>query len=210
MMTGMAKFDCNWCGKCCLSFGEFIRIERQISERDYFCRYSITDELFHVHVQPEFAEEIEEEFEESGANATESRKGCVFMHKNPKGSGFACAIYPTRPTICREFICYRMLIHHRASGEVRGKVIGINELRTHDEALNTIWKEKIACLPHPFNTHHDTVQHSHGPGTQVAHGHDSHVHAHVKGLGHADDHEWVANVLAILASHGYEGEPVEP
>lgn len=210
-MIGMAKFECNWCGKCCQSFGEFIRIERQISGRDYFCRYGITDELFQVHVLPEFADEIEEDLEEMGGKDTPgSHKGCIFMRKNPEGKGFACAIYPTRPTICREFLCYRMLIHHPASGEIRGKVIGINELRTHDEILTAIWNEKIAALPHPFEIHHDVVQHSHAPGTQAAvHGHDSHITAHLKGLGHADDHEWVANVLTILASHGYHGDPVE-
>lgn len=207
-MMGMVKFDCNWCGKCCSSFGEFIRIERQISGRDYFCRYGITDELFPVHVQPEFADEIEEDFGESdGKNTNNLQKNCVFMKKNPEGPGFACAIYPTRPTICREFLCYRMLIHHQESGEVRGKVIGINELRTHDEILARIWNEKIAALPHPFETHHDTVQHS--PGTRVTHGHESHVSAHINKLGHTDDPEWVANVLCVLATHGYKGDPVE-
>ncbi len=204
----MAIFECNWCGKCCQSFGEFIKIERQVSERDYFCRYGITNELFPVHVLPDFADEIEEKFEDSGGGGTEAR-GCVFSLKNPAGPGFACAIYNTRPTICKEFLCYRMLIHHPASGEVRGRVIGINELRTHDEGLKAIWNEKISHLPHPFETHHDSVQHSHSPGVQLAHGHDSHVMAHVKGLGHADDHEWVAKVLIILESHGYKGDPVE-
>jgi uncharacterized protein len=206
----MAVFDCNWCGKCCQSFGEFIRIERQVTERDYFCRYGITDELFQVHVMPEFADEIEEEFEESGGGkVVSSPQACVFSRKNPQGRGFACAIYPTRPTICREFLCYRMLIHHPASGEVRGRIIGINELRTHDEVLQAIWNDKIAHLPHPFATQHDSVLHSHGPGAQVAHGHESHIHAHVQGLGHADDHEWVENVMSILATHGYMGDPVE-
>jgi uncharacterized protein len=206
----MSQFDCNWCGKCCQSFGEFIRIERQVTERDYFCRYGITNELFPIHVLPEFSDDIEEEFEEQAeGNTSESHKGCIFMRKNPEGRGFACAIYPTRPTICREFICYRMLIHHPASGEIRGRVIGINELRTHDEVLQAIWNEKIANLPHPFATQHDAVQHSHGPGAQAAHGHDSHVMAHVKGIGHADDHEWVTNVLGILDAHGYKGDPVE-
>jgi hypothetical protein len=180
-----------------------------VSGRDYFCRYGITDELFPVHVQPEFADEIEEEFEESdGGKIPTGHKGCTFMRKNPEGRGFACAIYPTRPTICREFLCYRMLIHHPASGEVRGRVIGISELKTHDDILAAIWTDKIAHLPHPFSQH-DAVQHSHGPGAQASHGHDAHIHAHVKGLGHADDHEWVENVLSILASHGYRGDPVE-
>jgi Fe-S-cluster containining protein len=79
------------------------------------------------------------------------------MRKNHEGKGFACAIYPTRPTICREFRCYRMLIHHPSSGETRGKVIGINELRTHDEnpaALRPRWASRIdrRIRPDPYSS----------------------------------------------------------
>jgi len=208
-MIDMAKFDCNLCGKCCQSFGEFIRIERQISERDYFCRYGITGELFQVHVQPEFADEIGEEFEESGGKSPDPHKGCIFMRNNPQGKGFVCAIYPTRPTICREFLCYRMLIHHPASGEVRGKVIGINELRTHDEILAAIWKEKIAHLPHPFSAGHAPPGHAPASGAPAVHGHDSHIIAHIQDLGHGNDKEWESAVISVLAAHGYHGDPVE-
>jgi Fe-S-cluster containining protein len=204
----MAKFDCNWCAKCCQSFGEFIRIERQLTGKDYYCRYGITNELFLVHVEPEFADEIADDFEETGGKDPD-RKGCFFSRKNPAGKGFACAIYATRPSICKDFECYRMLIHHPASGETRGRIIGINELKSRDEALILIWSEKIAHLPHPIHAKHDEVQHSHAPGAHAVHGHDSHILAHVQNLHHTDDHEWVNNVVAILAAHGYHGDPVE-
>jgi uncharacterized protein len=206
----MAKFECNLCGKCCQSFGEFIKIERQVNDRDYFCRYGITNELFQVHVLPEFAEEIDEEFTDlDEKNTGTSHKGCIFLRKNPEGKGFVCAVYPTRPSVCKEFLCYRMLIHHLPSGELRGRVIGINELKTQDEILAAIWMEKIAHIPHPFASQHAAVQHSHSPGAEVSHGHDSHLLAHIHGVQHAEDHEWVANVITILASHGYHAEKVE-
>jgi hypothetical protein len=40
-----------------------------------------------------------------------------------------------------------MLIHNR-EGQLVGKVIGENDLRTADEALSTIWKEHIVHIPH--------------------------------------------------------------
>lgn len=131
------------------------------------------------------------------------------MRRNPEGKGFACAIYSTRPTICRKFQCYRMLIHHPSSGETRGKVIGINELRTHDEILAAVWNEKIAHLPHPFSSPGTSSGPSSASGAPAPHGHDSHIHAHIYDLGNGDDTEWVASVLTILASHGYNGDPVE-
>jgi hypothetical protein len=206
----MAKFDCTRCGKCCQSFGEFIRIERKLTDRDYYCRYWITNELFLVHVQPEFAEEISDEFSKGGETKKDpAQKGCVFMRKNPAGKGFACAIYPTRPSICREFKCYRMLIHHIPSGELRGKVIGINELKTQDEILAAIWKEKISQLPHPIERQHVPAQPVHSPGAPAAHGNDTHIHAHLYGLTQNEDKVWVNNVITVLAAHGYHGDPVE-
>jgi hypothetical protein len=131
-------------------------------------------------VLPEFAEEIDDEF--TNTDTTESgssRKGCIFLRKNPDGKGFVCAVYPTRPSVCKAFLCYRMLIYHKPSGELRGKIIGTNELTTQDEILAGLWKEKIVPILHPNASQH------------------------------AMDDEWVANVVTILASHGYRAEKVE-
>lgn len=157
----MAEFVCDWCGKCCRSFGEFIRIERQLTERDYYCRYGITNDLVLVHVQPEYAGEISETFLSKQGTGTPEKK-CIFSLKNPEGNGFVCTIYPTRPPVCREFRCYRMLIHDR-DGKIVGRVIGQNEIRTSDEALETIWKEHISHLPHT----HKPIEPDPGWNTQV-------------------------------------------
>jgi Fe-S-cluster containining protein len=204
----MAKFECDWCGKCCTSFGEYITIERQLSEQDYFCRYGITNELFPVHVVSEFADEIDTEYEASlDDKPKEPRKRCIFSRRNPDGKGFACAVYDSRPTICRTFRCYRMLILH-VSGEIRGRVIGFNELRTHDEDLLKIWAEKVARLPHPIAAIHNAIHHPQGSAHDV-HGHDTGIMAVLDGH-NPDDREWVENVIAVLEAHGYKGDPVEP
>ena len=189
----MAKFECDWCGKCCTSFGEFITIERQLSGSDYYCRYGITNEIFPVHVQREFAGEIDEEFTEYGSAGGSGRRGCIFLRKNPEGTGFACAVYVTRPPVCREFRCYRLLIYQASSGELRGKVVGRGDLKTCDGNLKTIWDEEIANLPHPSSP------------VRARAGGAPHVYDTVQDPG---DGEWVTTVLAILAAHGYRGEPV--
>jgi len=143
----MTEFVCDWCGKCCRSFGEFIKIERKLTDRDYYCRYGITNDLFLVHVQPEYAKEISGSYSEQKPGSENPEKKCPFLQKNPGGNGFVCTIYPTRPPVCREFRCYRMLIHN-SKGELVGKVIGESEIRTADETLSTIWKEHIAHIPH--------------------------------------------------------------
>ena len=198
-IRGMVKFVCDSCGKCCRSFGEFIRIERQLTGRDYYCRFGITNDLFLAHVLPEYADEISDDYEkESASGSDNSRKKCVFLKKNRQGDGFACAIYPSRPAICREFQCYRMLIYNR-DGHVCGKVIGRNELKTDDEGLANLWKYKVLHLPPPAS-----VQSSHLPQKNAHRNTKSHIHG-----SHVNDSDWTDDVVAILKEHGYTGDPVE-
>jgi len=194
----MVKFECDRCGKCCRSYGEFIKIERQLSGRDYYCRFGITRELFLVHVQPEYTETISEEYEqEIGQESDNNQKKCVFLQKDREGNGFTCAIYPSRPLICREFQCYRMLIYDR-NGQVCGRVIGRNELKTSDKALSKIWKEEVARL-HPLTTSRADPRRPKNPRVT-----ESHIHG-----SHENDSEWVKNISIILKEHGYCGDPVE-
>lgn len=144
----MAEFTCDSCGKCCSSFGSFITIERQLNDRDYFCRYSLTRDLFPVHVNGEFSDEVSDRYcARSGTPSPTGKSPCPFLCRNPEGTGFACAIYDSRPPVCREFRCYRMLIYNR-DNRLIGKVIGAGEISTSDPALARLWKEQIASVPH--------------------------------------------------------------
>ncbi|MDD1694199.1 MAG: YkgJ family cysteine cluster protein [Methanoregula sp.] len=144
----MATFTCDFCGKCCSSFGSFITIERQLNDRDYYCRYSLTRDLFLVHVDAEYADEVSETCAGQAVPGTHSeKKHCPFLCRKMDGGGFTCAIYATRPLICREFRCYRMLVYD-TNGQLAGTVIGAGGISTADEALARLWKEEIASIPH--------------------------------------------------------------
>ena len=137
----MATFVCDQCGKCCMSYGAVIKIERKISDRDYYCRYGITNELFPVHV----AAEHEDLFSDSLPAGT-NPKSCPFLRKNRNKAGFTCTVYSTRPRPCRDFHCYHMIIHN-AGGEVCGRVKARFDLKTTDEHLKQIWNENVEPLP---------------------------------------------------------------
>jgi Fe-S-cluster containining protein len=195
----LAKFECNRCGKCCRSFGEFIRVERQLSSRDYYCRFGITRELFLVHTEPEYADEIAEEYEQQeGGRDDNNRKKCIFLRKDRQGGGLTCAIYSNRPSICREFQCYRMVIY-TPDRQVCGTVIGRNELKTADENLAKLWKEKIAPLPATASSPLPRLRQNHEPRTTESHIHGSHV----------NDSAWAETVITILSAHGYFGDIIE-
>lgn len=144
----MAVFACDRCGKCCVSLGPHIMIERRLNEQNYYCRSVIDNTIFPVHVDPEYREEIADEFETGNACPHDPmKKTCRFLRKNHEGPGTVCAIYATRPKVCRDFRCYRMLIRNR-EGEICGRIIGKNTIRTDNIALEKIWDGKIAALPY--------------------------------------------------------------
>ena len=170
-------------------FWEFITIERQINSRDYYCRFDITRELFFVHIQPEHADAIAEAYEERESGNDKNRKKCIFLQKDSHSDGFTCAIYPSRPQICREFQCYRMVIYN-TERQLCGRVIGRNELKTADENLSTLWKEKVAHLPPPASRGPHYITHKHrNPDTE------SHIHG-----SHVNDSAWADTVVTILES----------
>jgi Fe-S-cluster containining protein len=143
----MVAFECSRCGKCCTSFGDFIKIERQLTSRDFYCRYGITNELFLVHIEHDFADSLP-----PGSTEGKPVKGCPFMRRDPAGKGMVCAVYATRPRICRDFRCYRMVILDRDGNEC-GRIMGRNDLKTPDTTLAQVWKEHIApFLPSPNDT----------------------------------------------------------
>jgi len=139
----MARFECSRCGKCCVSLGPFIAIERQLSDRDYYCRNSLTGEIFPVHLHADPGQSRERpDYDDAGA-----RKGCIFMVKDREGPGFSCDIYENRPSSCREFRCYRMVIFN-GQGLPCGKVVGRNGISTSDTVLEKLWTGQITSIPH--------------------------------------------------------------
>jgi Fe-S-cluster containining protein len=144
----MAEFVCDLCGKCCVSLGPLITIERQLNEQDYYCRCKIDNSLFLAHVEPAYNEEIADEFS-AGSDTLPGpgKEPCRFLRKSHQGAGHHCAIYATRPKVCREFRCYRMVVYN-SGGKACGRVIGKNTLRTEDSTLEDLWGERVYQVPH--------------------------------------------------------------
>lgn len=128
-----------------MSLGHHITIERQLNERDYYCRSILDKVIFTVHVDPGYRDEISTEFETNPG--TDEKKPCPFLRRSRETGGTVCAIYPSRPKVCRDFRCYRMVIRNR-EGLVCGRVIGRNTLRTGDQFLEKLWNEKLAAVPY--------------------------------------------------------------
>ena len=144
----MGAFICDRCGKCCVSLGQHITIERQLNERDYYCRSKIDNALFLAHVDPAFREEVAPDgAADDASSACREPKPCRFLRKDPSGEGSSCAIYASRPKVCRDFRCYRMIIKDQ-NGTVCGKVKGKHSLVTDDPDLARVWAATVAAIPY--------------------------------------------------------------
>ena len=144
----MAVFECDRCGKCCVSLGPLITIERQLNDRDYYCRCKIDNAIFVAHVDPAYREDIADTFADGDCgHSCGGNRSCMFLRKNREGEGSVCAIYSSRPNVCRDFRCYHMLIRN-SQGMICGRVIGKNTLRTEDIVLRRIWDEEVMPVPY--------------------------------------------------------------
>jgi len=119
----MVKFACDGCGRCCSGHGSFITIVRQLNDRDHYCRYCLSGDLYPVHADTDYGDEIADRYSDGTGVARDGKNPCPFLFRNRNGDGFVCGIYATRPPVCREFRCYRMLIYNK-EGQLIGRVIG--------------------------------------------------------------------------------------
>jgi hypothetical protein len=136
----MPSFACTQCGKCCMNFGELIRVERELSDSEFFCRFLITNEVFRARVMPEWRELFADTAEVDAHPAW-----CRFLRRSPDGSGFVCTVHDSNATICREFRCCLMRIYDRTGRQV-GKIGGNRSLISQDEDLARFFREHVMVI----------------------------------------------------------------
>lgn len=126
-------FRCTDCGRCCVSIGRAITIERRLTGRHFDCREGVHGEAFRAEV------------DEAHRAAVPSDAGCPFLVRvGPDES--ACACYASRPRLCREYRCARLRIFDTEGGE-RGRVAGRGVLLTEDLSLGALWEENGPVVP---------------------------------------------------------------
>jgi Fe-S-cluster containining protein len=121
-----------------MNFGELIRVEREVDDTEFYCRFLVTNEIFRARVMPEFREAFADTAEVDSHPAW-----CRFLRRSPEGAGFVCTVHDSNASICREFRCCVMRIYD-STGKQAGKVGGNRSLISEDEDLLRIFREKVA------------------------------------------------------------------
>ncbi|MDK2975498.1 MAG: uncharacterized protein PWP08_1869 [Methanofollis sp.] len=133
-------FFCVRCGECCSQMGSVHVVERELETGGFVMANLYTGERHEVEIDPALAclspdRRIFERW--SGA--------CPFLREKPGTGEICCIVHRTRPEICREYRCWRLLVLN-ASGRRVGRVMERRHLAADDPALQQFWDRHIAVL----------------------------------------------------------------
>lgn len=130
----MVRFICTRCGKCCMNFGYYIVIEREVGGGRVECRNRLDGEVFTARAK-----------EPVKGSRTGVPNWCRFLEYDPADNRYSCRIYETRPRLCREYRCRRLEVLD-SSGKLVGKLAGETDLATVDHRLSKLWNSRIKPL----------------------------------------------------------------
>ncbi|NMB78881.1 MAG: YkgJ family cysteine cluster protein [Methanomicrobiales archaeon] len=130
-------FECFQCGECCKKLGLVHSITAEYGEFQFVVHNCHTGEDTPVTVDTDKRALFLDRSIFSGLP-----DACPFFRHMP-GSDLAwCTVHHTRPDLCRDYSCWRLLIlNHR--GRRVGKIKYIRTLVSDDATLNRIWAQCI-------------------------------------------------------------------
>ena len=136
-------FECFRCGECCRHLGLVHTISEDCGEYRYVIDNKYTGEKTPVTVDPD----KRELFLDRSIFAAFPHACPFFRHE--AGTGLAsCTVHGSRPGICRDYGCWRILIlNHR--GYPVGKIRFVRSLITEDPQLRRVWDACVAEIVEP-------------------------------------------------------------
>ena len=130
-------FECSQCGECCSHLGLVHRIREEYGDRRYLVVNQYTGEKTRVAVDPDKIALFDDT-----VIFAERPEACPFFRYDRAGCKGYCTVHLTRPEICRDYGCWRMLILD-AGGARAGRIMCQRFLAAEDERLTRLFAEQI-------------------------------------------------------------------
>jgi uncharacterized protein len=135
--------ECRQCGECCSHLGLVHTITEQRGDDEFLVNNEYTGEKTVVRIDPG-----------KGVLYADQRifktlpEACPFLRfEDGTGKGF-CTVHLTRPEICRDFFCWRLLILD-GTGTWVGRIMYQRYFCSEDPALTKIWNQSVRTLNEP-------------------------------------------------------------
>jgi uncharacterized protein len=133
-------FVCQCCGDCCSTMGEIISIREQMGPHEFRIMYTTGEERV-VSVDPDKLDLFRV------LEPTDKKPiACPFLRSRDPNRRI-CTVHASRPELCRNYICSRILILDR-DGKRAGRVPhGTRSFTTEDRTLLGIWRSAVGDAP---------------------------------------------------------------
>lgn len=136
-------FECSQCGECCSHLGLVHTIREDYGNHRYLVNNQYTGEKTVVVIDPDkhrmFADR---------SIFTERPEACPFFRYDRTGAKGYCTVHLTRPEICRDYGCWRILILD-AEGKRAGRIMCHRFLASEDERLRKLFDEQVNADEEP-------------------------------------------------------------
>jgi Fe-S-cluster containining protein len=135
--------ECRQCGECCSHLGLVHTIKEKRGNDEFLVNNEYTGEKTGVRIDPGRAALFADQ-----SIFKMLPEACPFLRFEPgSGKGF-CTVHLTRPAICRDFFCWRLLILDGAGSWV-GRIMYQRYFCSDDPVLTTIWNQSVRTLDEP-------------------------------------------------------------
>lgn len=136
-------FECSQCGECCSHLGLVHTIREDYGNYRYLVNNEYTGEKNTVVVDPDKIVLFRDR-----SIFAERPEACPFFRFDREAAKGYCTVHLTRPEICRDYGCWRILILD-AEGKRAGRIMCQRFLASEDERLTRIFEEEINNIAEP-------------------------------------------------------------
>ena len=131
------SFECSQCGECCTVLGLVHIIHEDLGNLRFIINNRYTGEKSGVEIDPDKVTL----FSDKSIFSLHPDACPFFRFELRSGKGF-CTVHLTRPDICRDYGCWRILILN-PSGRRAGRIMARRHLDSEDEVLTRLFAEYI-------------------------------------------------------------------
>jgi Fe-S-cluster containining protein len=133
-------FECQQCGECCHHMGQVHTIWETRSNVEFVVNNQYTGEKTLVIVDQDKKDLF---FDKS--IFLDEPAACPFLRYNKGDNKAYCTVHLTRPEVCRDYGCWRLLILN-SQGRRSGRIMYRRAFFSEDVILTKVWNECIARL----------------------------------------------------------------
>ncbi|NMB79950.1 MAG: YkgJ family cysteine cluster protein [Methanomicrobiales archaeon] len=133
-------FECSQCGECCSHLGLVHQVEVDYGDNRFLIRNQYSGERTNVVIDPDKIALFSDR-----TIFTTRPEACPFFRFDEAVMKGYCTVHQTRPEICRDYGCWRILILD-GTGKRAGRIMCQRHIASEDDHLTRLFSEQVDPL----------------------------------------------------------------